>query len=370
MKIGIDARLINETGVGRYIRNLVTFLSLIDKENEYVIFLPKKIYREFRVPNERWHKRLLTVHWHTIQEQCVLPFVFAKEHLDLLHIPYFTVPLFYPGKVIATIHDITILHVPTGKATTLPYPMYMLKWLAYRCVLTMGIKKSAAVITVSNTVKKELISHLHVPANKIAVTYEGVDPIFLSNEQEPISLSYQYFLYVGNVYPHKQAEFLVHSYHQYRERMRNKKSNSYAKLVFVGKNDFFYDRLRLLINSLHLTEDVIFFTSITDVKLRNLYHHAQALLFPSQSEGFGLPALEALAQECPVIVSDIPVFHELLDTFATYVSHDMAAWSAAMEQVEDEKKHKSKGVKELLGKYSWNILAKETKEIYEHSTRV
>ncbi|MCX8009130.1 MAG: glycosyltransferase, partial [Patescibacteria group bacterium] len=199
MKIGIDARLIEETGVGRYIRNLLKHLAALDSDNEYVIFLTNTSYDQFSLPNNRWQKRLINVRWHTIYEQLILPFVFYKENLDVLHVPYFTVPLLYPKKIITTIHDLTILRFRTGKASTLPRIVYMLKWLAYVFVIYIGVRKSTFILTVSQSVKEQICQILHIPPSKIRVAHEGVDEMFFVHNRTKPRVSDPYFLYVGNV---------------------------------------------------------------------------------------------------------------------------------------------------------------------------
>ncbi len=372
MKIGIDARLIQETGVGRYIRNLLRYLSEIDDQNEYLIFLPPKVYDSFSLPNERWQKRLVSVHWHTLREQIILPLIFKREKLDLLHVPYFTIPLLYPGKVIVTIHDITILHFRTGKSTTLPYPLYFLKWLAYQIILTLGVKKASSIITVSESVKQDIQNYLKVAEEKIVVTYEGIDPVFEKMTPIPSPVTYDYFLYVGNVYPHKQAEFLLESYANFLNIQRSKGIKNIPKLIFVGKNDFFYEKLHHLVDERSLSEYIVFRDRVTDAELCGLYQHAIALVFPSLSEGFGLPSLEALSQHCQLLVSDIPVFHELLENKANYIKHNLNDWSTAMEQswLNGIKEISSNDIDMFLKKFSWKKLAVRTKEIYETSTGI
>ncbi|MCJ7826612.1 glycosyltransferase, partial [Patescibacteria group bacterium] len=166
MKIGIDARLINETGVGRYIHNLIEQLKLEDRENQYVIYLPKDNYRDFALPDSRWEKRLATPRWHTFQEQIFMPILFLKDDLDLLHVPYFNIPIFYPKKFVVTIHDLTILHFATGKATTLPYFFYTLRRLGYRLLLEFGLRKASAIIVPSQITKQEIIDHFQIPEAK------------------------------------------------------------------------------------------------------------------------------------------------------------------------------------------------------------
>jgi len=173
MKIGIDARLIGETGVGRYIRNLIAELGKIDRTNSYIVFLRKNAFDAFELPNAGWKKRLADVPWHSIAEQLFMPAIFNREHLDLLHIPYFNVPLFYFGKFIVTIHDLTILHFDTGKATTLPYVFYKFRRLGYYISLMKAIFWSEKVIAVSQTTKCEILDHFDVPREHIEVIYEG-----------------------------------------------------------------------------------------------------------------------------------------------------------------------------------------------------
>ena len=355
MRIGIDGRLINETGVGRYIRNFTRELALQDKTNEYVVFLRANAYNSFKPPNSRWAGVLAEVPWHTIAEQLIMPWVFLKARLDLVHIPYFNVPIFYPGKFVVTIHDLTILHFDTGKASTLPMPLYKLRRLGYYLALAVGLRRAQKIIAVSQTTKQEIVDHFQIDSDKIVVTYEGVDSkIYKSTNDKSTNINRliteQYFLYVGNAYPHKNLETLLLAIQQ-----------NTAKLVLVGKNDFFYERLKKNI----VNRNVIFFGLANDEQLINLYMHASALVFPSLMEGFGLPALEALALGCPVIVSDIPVFHEILGSNATYFNprdpRDLAEKLASA---------RGKQKKVVLGIYSWSTLASDTLALYENCIRL
>jgi len=173
MKIGIDARLINETGVGRYIRNLIAELGKIDNKNSYVVFLRRSAFDAFHPPNARWEKRLADVPWHSMTEQIFMPAIFYRSRLDLLHVPYFNVPFFYFGKFVVTIHDLTILHFDTGKATTLPYLFYKIRRLGYYISLLKAIFWSEKIIAVSQTTKCEILDHFDVLPEHVAVIYEG-----------------------------------------------------------------------------------------------------------------------------------------------------------------------------------------------------
>src|SRR5258708_5042379 len=120
MRVGIDARLWNETGIGRYIRNLVKYLQVVDQQNEYILFVRARDYEniKYQISNIKWKITIADVHWHTFEEQVKLLWILYKEKLDLMHFPYFSVPVFYTGKFIVTIHDLILYHYPTGKAST------------------------------------------------------------------------------------------------------------------------------------------------------------------------------------------------------------------------------------------------------------
>jgi glycosyltransferase involved in cell wall biosynthesis len=368
MKIGIDARLIGETGVGRYIRNLISELARLDTQNEYVVFLRKRSFAAFELPGANWQKKEADIPWHGAREQLVMPWIFLREHLDLVHIPYFNAPIFYPKKYIITIHDLIILHFDTGKASMLPYWLYKVRRLGYRIILGIGIRRAAHVIAVSETVKKDVTKTFGVKSPQITVTYEGVDSHLKgqlkNNKTSPISG--KFFLYVGNVYPHKNIEMLLEAYMLYRGMVKHP-----ARLVFVGPSDYFYKRLETLLPSLGLPDEIQVLHGVDDHQLSILLHQAIALMFPSKMEGFGLPALEALSLGCPVICSDIPVFREILKGHAFFADADSPSDFAQKMKSVSQKTHnrvlyRTKLVP-FLSLYTWRQMAEKTQRLYIQS---
>lgn len=169
MRIGIDARLWNETGVGRYIRALFRYLP---KDQEFVWFLGQREYDTLETP-EKWKKVLATPHWHTINEQIVMPFLYYKEGLDLLHVPYVNFPVLYFGKTISTIHDLIPDHYRTGRATTLPFWFYPIKKFGYHFLVWVATVRAKKILTLSNDSKSEIINHYSADPDKINVIYEA-----------------------------------------------------------------------------------------------------------------------------------------------------------------------------------------------------
>ncbi|MGI8420353.1 MAG: glycosyltransferase family 4 protein [Candidatus Levyibacteriota bacterium] len=372
MRIGIDARLWHETGVGRYIRNLVWQLEQFDKKNDYVLFVQKGFTKQdLGITNERFKLIETDIRWHTVDEQFLFHKVLENELLDLVHFPYFSVPILYNKPFVITIHDLIINHFPTGKASTLPLPVYYAKRFAYQYILKQAAKKSRKVIAVSEETKKEIVKHLNVLPNKVAVTYEGVDDelskkLKVKSEKLPFVFKNQkYFLYVGNAYPHKNIERLVEAFRLVAKEYID------VKLLLVGKSNYFYDRLKEKVTQMGLEKSVLFLGRVTDEELIGLYHHAEALVFPSLMEGFGLPGLEAMQNDCLVLASDIPVFKEIYQDAALYFNpREITSIHATIRLVLTEKKSFShyieKGEKQTEP-FSWEKMAQETLHIYESS---
>ena len=369
MRIGIDCRLWNETGVGRYIRNLVENLQVLDRNNEYVLFLQSKDSQKFKVQNSKFKIVEVNIRWHTLEEQVKFPKILERENLNLVHFPYFAIPISYSRPFVVTIHDLILNHYPTGKSTTLPMPLYALKYFGYQYVLKRAAQKAEKIITVSNATKSEIVDHLGVPEDKVVVTYEGVDDEVLSSKYKVLSKkekNTKYFLYVGNAYPHKNLEKLIEAFVQFRVESKDD-----VQLLLVGKDDYFYRRLAGKIEKENI-EGVLIKHSVTDEELCSLYSHAIAFVSASKMEGFGLPPLEAMACSTPVLLSDIPSFREICKNIAFYFNPDnISDIKDKMKFVYDldsktKQKHISLGLTRVK-EFSWKKMAEETLAIYESS---
>jgi glycosyltransferase involved in cell wall biosynthesis len=369
MRIGIDARLYSQTGVGRYIQNLTRELAVIDSENSYLIYLRKRDYFDFKLPNRRWTKRILDVAWHTIQEQFIVPYVFLRDKIDVAHFPYFNVPIFYPKNYLLTIHDLIVDHFDTGRASTYSYPLYKIKRIGYKLSLSSGIKRAGAISAISETTKKEIIDHYHVPDGKITITYDALDRAFseLAKQKPQSFYSFPYILYVGNAYPHKNLERMIDAFVIVLKKQP-------IKLILAGNDNYFYPRLKLYVQKLGLLENIIFFGEADDRELINLYNNALCLVFPSLMEGFGLPNLEAIACGRLSVISDIPAFHEVWGDKLIYFNpldpDDIANKILDIINLpKDEYDRKVKKAKQRLQDFSWKKTGVTTLKLYEQIYR-
>ncbi|MBI2617071.1 glycosyltransferase family 4 protein [Candidatus Gottesmanbacteria bacterium] len=366
MRIGIDARLYTQTGVGRYLKNILRALQKLDVSDEYIVYFRKKDWDLFQPVSRHWHKKLLDISWHTITEQIVVPYVLLRDHLDVVHFPYFNVPISYPKKYLLTIHDLILDHFDTGRASTLPKPLYRIKRLGYSFATKLAVRRASAITVISNTTKAEVYDHYHVPSEKLFVTYDALDTHFQKtvDTETPVRLfPNKYILYVGNAYPHKNLERLL-------QALKIVRKHSLIKLVCAGSDFYFYPRLERYAKSLGLGDAVIFFGNANDHDLFNLYSFCSFLVFPSLMEGFGLPNLEALYCNILPVISDIPVFREIwgekLPMFNPYSSTDIAGKMVEILKMSPAKyKQLVSRAKKNLPFYDWEKTAKITRSLYE-----
>ena len=354
--IGIDARLLFQTGVGTYLQNLLHYLPLyIPPGVTFTIYcLPSDasfIQKEF--PQGRIHTT--NALWHSWAEQTNFLSCIKSDNLDLMHFTYFGHPILYRRKYISTIHDVTPLIFKTGKASTRNPLIYTIKHLTFSYVLKNQIQRSEAIITPTNTVKEQLVSLYGASIeNKITPIYEGVSYRLKNSESGGEKIMKPYILYVGNFYPHKNVQFLIRAF---------AKSGSSYSLVLAGPHDFF---LKRILESLSEEEKKHIFIKDKQTlsELTSLYKHAEALIHPSISEGFGLPIVEALYFGIPVIASHIPVFQELLGTsHYSFDPFEETSVGEVLRKFEGDKEKKRNTLKE---EFSFKEMSRKTMDLYLH----
>lgn len=377
-RIGIDARLYGPVGkgLGRYTQEMVDNILRMDRENEYVVFLTRDNFHEFKWDEKRVKKVLADIRWYTLKEQIVMPLLIARERLDLVHFPHFNVPLLTPVKFVVTIHDLILTKFPTARASTWGPWLYKIKNLAYKMVIRRAVKGSKKIIAVSRFTKQDIIQQFRVDPRKIAVTYEGVadlargkDSGFVSDPDDTQTLlSYninkEFFLYVGNAYPHKNLEGLVEAFARFYSQ------NPDINLVLVGKEDYFYSRLKKFVKRISPDLPVIFPDYVPDRELEILYQRALAYVFPSFYEGFGLPPLEAMSKGCPVASSNRSSMPEILGDAAIYFDPgDKEDILRCLRRVKTEPGLReeliNKGQKRVKA-FSWRECARQTLDIYKN----
>lgn len=353
-RIGIDARLLHQTGVGTYLQNLLYHLAKQpEKRLQYVIYTQPQDSEKVRALSPHFIVRSSPYRWHSVSEQILFLIQLIMDRLDLMHFTYFGHPILYLRPFITTIHDITPLLFATGKSSTRSRVVYGIKYLFFRLVLWNQVMRSKHIIVPTKTVSEQLAAlYGEKIASKISVLYEGVGYVLSAaqkHDHSRLGISGPYFLYVGNFYPHKNVERLIAAFHDSQTKLH---------LICAGPHDFFQRRLARVTKHDH----VFFLSSLRLDDLIYLYMHAEALIHPSLSEGFGLPIVEALFFHLPVIASDIPVFRELLgDAYYAFNPYDIVSIRKTITRFENDKVKRVAPLKEL---FSFEKMAYATRDLY------
>jgi len=288
MRIGIDARKIADFGIGTYIRNLLR--ELVALGDEYVAFAPA----DAALPPGVEHVVVDAPHY-SIRELIAVGRAAGRARLDLFHAPHYVVP-FTKVPLVVTVHDLIHLRHPNPLAR-----------LYARRMIGRAVRKARRVLTVSETVKREIEETFG--AKKVTVAPNGVDHLSANGQRSTAN----YFLYVGNDKPHKNVELAVDA-----------AARIGASLVLAGASfERFRGRARLA-------------GFVSDAELAALYRGAIALVMPSREEGFGLPALEAMRCGTAVITSTAPALVEVTGDAALHVAPEVGALAEAMSRMAND----------------------------------
>ena len=360
MRIVIDFRIFGTKpgGLGRYNQEFLNELKKLDKSNHYILLF--KEAPEINLP-DNFEIKICDCHWYGIKEQIVLPWVLYQLKPDLVHFPHFNVPILYTGNFVVTIHDLIMTKFPSRKASTLNTAWFKIKYWFYKQVIRNAVKNSKKIIAVSKFTAKDIKEHFKLDdteAKKIEVVYEGVSTDS-SSQAEPFNLPQNYFLYIGNAYPHKNLEFLIEVFKEFWQK------HPEYYLILVGQKNYFYERLAKDINC----PNIIFTGYMSDDKLDSYYKNAKAYIFPSLYEGFGLPPLEAMSYGLPVLSSDASSLPEILGHSALYFDpKDREDLKKKMFEVINDNDLRNNLIRagyKQIDKYSWRKMSEGILEIYK-----
>jgi glycosyltransferase involved in cell wall biosynthesis len=227
------------------------------------------------------------------------------------------------------------------------------------------VRRSQSIIVNSQSVKGELINRYDYPADAIYVCHLGVDTQF-----SQLGVIYKgrnpYFLYVGALKPLKNVPMLIRAFAQFLHKTKKP-----FDLLLVGGNYWMDPEIEMAIKETNIESHITMLGYVPDTKLADYYRGAAAFVAPSLFEGFCLPAIEAMASECPVIVSDRGSLPEIVGSAGIFVDPENASTiSDAMEKIvrkqEIAQKMKLEGVKQAK-KYRWDTCAKEILEVINNS---
>ena len=374
MRICIDARpIINkQTGLGRYTYNLINALKKVDDKNEYLILVHSNLastHPVFNSDNSRFQYKKCPIPGVTVQQQYKLDYYLRTEHFDVYHYPHFDLPIALSKKYrsVFTVHDLTyLLHRSVFRGAE-----YIKKFYTKQ-IMKLGIKFANRIITVSETTKKDLTNYFNVPQSKMVTIYEACEPIFVPiNDREIINkfkqkwnLKNPFFLFIGEKRPHKNLIRQIEAFDLFQKKTAKK-----FDFIIIGKSYKNYFNPEERAKQLNLKSQVRFLGYVEDYELPLFYNCAEAFMFPSLYEGFGIPILESFSCGTPVITSNISSTQEIAGGAALlvnpYKKEQIAeAMVRIITNVNLRQNYITKGFKQIK-LFSWEIAALKTLRLYQ-----
>ena len=356
MRIGIDARELcgRATGVGRYLGGLLQEWAADSRAraHEFVLYAPEPI--ALSLDARRFPTRTIEGSPGTWWEQVQLPRAAAADHLDVWFAPAYTAPLRLAAPTVVAIHDLSFVAHPEW---------FRLREGARRRWLTnQAARRAAAIVTISEFSKRELIDRLDVPAEKIHVIPPGITPP--TGSPQLATLRPDRILFVGSILNRRHVTDLIRAFAPVA------RAHPAASLDIVGDNRSYpREDLRRTIAGEQLESQVRWHEYVSDAQLGMLYAEARAFAFLSEYEGLGLTPLEALAAGVPPVLLDTPVARESCGDAAVYVPvSDLKATTRALEAVLFDEAVRQRilvAAPTELAKYRWPRAAQETLAVIE-----
>ncbi|MBI3313817.1 MAG: glycosyltransferase family 4 protein [Candidatus Omnitrophica bacterium] len=360
-QIGIDIRMMRHTGIGTYIREILSAFRGLANARRFGITLfgdsghakefPEFLHRPF-------HSRI-----YTLFEQFEYPW--RTGACTMWHAPHYNVPLLKNrAKLVLTIHD--LIHWIFRKEFFNP-----LQGFYAENMMRHALKSADHVIAVSNKTRDDLINHFDADPENISVIYEAVsdsfhevDDLAVEEVRKKFGLPEEFFLYVGSLKPHKNilpSVRLFKKLHQSRELR--------SALVLVGKKDRKYPSGYEELAALKTGDGIIHLDHVSFPDLIGLYNGAMSLVHPSFYEGFGLTILEAMACGCPVIAARAASIPEVAGDGAylidPYSQHELREALIRFENAPTLRDDLRRKGKRQVQNFSWQKAASQTLEVYE-----
>ncbi|HET6925090.1 MAG TPA: glycosyltransferase family 1 protein [Candidatus Saccharimonadales bacterium] len=359
--IAIDARELRQS-TGRYVERLIHYLQQIDTEHDYVILLKPDDMDTWQPTNPRFKKVACPHKEFTFAEQLGFKKQLNQLKPDLVHFASVQQPIWYRRPVVTTMQDLTTVRF---RNPTKNYIVFSLKREVYKWVNRRAARKSRLLITPTQYVKDDVVGFTRVSPDKITVTHEAVDDFDEAPAPVPGFEGKRYIMYNGRPLPHKNLRRLIEAFAILAPKYPD------LHLMLAGKKNALQDSYVELATKLGVGDRVVLTDWITDGQLKWAMQHAVAYIWPSLSEGFGLPPLEAMLNGTPVVSSNATCMPEVLGEAAYYFdplsSEDMAAKIG--EVVEDpilREELVDKG-RQQIQKYSWQRMAEQTLDVYRRA---
>ena len=357
-RIGFDARMIRNTGIGTYIRELLGAYRHLENARSLgvTLFGNREAIKECSsFTSKPFYSKI-----YSISEQLEYPF--RLQNCELWHAPHYNIPVFKGRtKLVVTVHD--LIHWIFRKDFFNP-----LQGFYAERMMRHAVESADHIIAVSKKTSDDLIDHFDADPERITVIHESVSDRFCEVDDRAVqevrqkySLPPEFFLYVGSLKPHKNLLPLIRLFKENRDFR--------SSLVLVGKKDGRYPSGFEELAQIKTEGKIIHLENISSEDLIKIYNAALGLVHPSLYEGFGLTLLEAMACGCPVIAARAASLPEiagdgafLIDPYSPRELADALLRFESAPTLRDDLRRKGK---RQLQRFSWAQTAYQTSKVYE-----
>lgn len=372
MIIGIDgneANVSKRVGISEYAYWLLHFFAKFAAEGKtpgvkFVIYLKHRPIKGLPEETDNWKYKIVGPGKFWTQFGLPISLFLTRPKPDVFFSPTHYAPRFAPMPSVISVMDLSFLRFPElfNKSD-----LYQLKnWTKY------SVKKSAKVLTISDSSRNDIIKTYQVPEKRVLTIYPGIKQtvslqprVYAMNElKAKYNISNNYILFVGTLQPRKNISRLIEAFAKIKEGQTPYKD---LQLVVIGKKGWLYEEILAAPKTFGIEDKVVFLEGINDEELAIFYKHALCYALPSLYEGFGLPIVEAMKHGCPVITSNVSSLPEAGGDAALYVDpenvDDIAEKMTKLVKDKDLRKELSEKGKKQAAKFSWEKTAKETLKV-------
>jgi len=363
MIIGLDAsRAVKaiKTGTEYYSWEILRHIVVQDSQVDFRLYAPSLPSEPFpSSSNIEWRlippKRL----WSQIH----LAKELRKHPPDVIFVPSHVIPFFSDTPAVVTIHDLAYLYYPDS------YPKIERRYIAFSTAVS--ISKARAIITPSQATKKDIIKNFHCNQEKIFVIPHGYNRDLFNTDRalEKPPIDKPYILMIGRIEEKKNVAFLVTAFALFA------RENKEVRLVLAGKPGYGYAKIKQVIANLpaSIGQRVIETGYLPQYDVLRYLRYAKLFAFPSRYEGFGMPVLEAMAMNVPVVCADTSSLPEVSGKAAIVLpTNQPLAWAASFSRLFHQKEYAQNIIKaqaKWVERFSWEKAARQTLEVIKHAAR-
>lgn len=375
MIIGIEAARPNrpqKTGTEWYGYHIIQEAKKIaDPSDQFILYTNNPLHSGLeKMPGDSWKEKILAWPLPRFWTQGRLSLEMLKNPPDVLYIPSHAMPIVHPRRTVVTLHDVGFERFP--ELYSKPDLLYH-RWSA-----KFIINNAWKILTVSNFSKNELIELYGAPAEKIHVTHLGYDSERyrviedrkkIQSILDKYGIRQPYIFYIGRLEKKKNIPMLVEAF----GRLKKENKNDDHRLVLVGRPGFEYEKIKAIIKKYQIEDWVIEPGWVAEEDIPYLYNAAEFFTFPSRYEGFGIPLLEAMATQTPILASRGGSIPEVAADAALYFETDsLESLCAGLEQMISQSKLRQELVEKGLQRakeFSWQKTAAKTLGIIKAEAR-